>query len=185
MKEELGFDIKDINEHIDRMARNVVEYMIDEKLTLSTAESCTGGLISSAVTSVPGASKVFGCGIVSYSEAVKSSLLGVPMKVISEEGVVSAKTAELMAEGVKRLSGSDAAIAVTGLAGPKSEEDVLPVGTVYLCVIFRDRKSVENLRLYELGGFDRSENRLLTVYFALRRAYELIAGEERMIVCQC
>lgn len=174
LKRELGFDIRDINGHIDRMARNVVEYMIDEKLTLSTAESCTGGMISSALTSVPGASKVFGCGIVSYSESIKSRLLGVPEKVILEKGVVSPEVAVMMAEGAIRLSESDAAIAVTGLAGPKSESDTLPVGTVYLSAIYKDRKSVENLRLYELGEFDRRENRLLTVYFALSRLYGII-----------
>lgn len=175
---ELAFDISDIKEHIDKMAENVVKYMIDENLTLSTAESCTGGLISSAVTAVPGASKVFGCGVVSYSEAIKQKLLSVPAEIISKNGVVSPQTALFMAKGVKNLSGSDISAAVTGLAGPKSENDSQPVGTVYLAIVFKDKEYVENLRLYELGNFGREQNRLLTVYFALERTYKILRGAD-------
>ena len=164
----------EIRGYIDKTARNVVQCLFDEKLSLSTAESCTGGLISSAITSVPGASGVFECGIVSYSERIKEELLGVPHKVISENGVVSAETALAMAEGVKKLSGSDFSIAVTGLAGPASADDTLPVGTIYISLAYRDRIITENLRLYELGGFDREMNRLLTAAFALEAALGIL-----------
>ena len=157
-----------IREYIDRTARNVVEYMIGENVTLSAAESCTGGMISSAITSVPGASRVFGCGIVSYSEKVKEEILGVKSETLKDPGVVSAETVLEMAEGVKRLSHSDAAIAVSGIAGPKSDSDPAPVGTVYAAVIYKDHKYAENLELYRFGNLSRTENRLLTVYFTLK-----------------
>lgn len=171
---KISLDPVEIREYIDRTARNVVQYLIDEKLTLSIAESCTGGLIGSAITSVPGASNVFECGVVSYSDRIKEGILGVPHEVISEKGVVSAETAIAMAEGVKDLSGSDLSIAVTGLAGPASASDTLPVGTVYISLAYRDRKIAENLRLYELGSFDREMNRLLTVGFALEAVLEIL-----------
>ena len=130
-----------ISAYIDRMARNVVQYMIEKNLTVSTAESCTGGLLSAAITSVPGASNVFECGIASYSERIKEELLGVPKNIIESFGVVSSQTACAMADAVKELSGSDISVA-------------------------------ENLRLYELGSFDRSLNRLLTAAFALEALCE-------------
>ena len=165
-----------IREYIDRTARNVVQYLIGENLSVSVAESCTGGLIASAITSVSGASAVFECGIVSYSERIKEEIVGVPRETIESFGVVSAQTAIAMAEGVKKLSGSDLAIAVTGLAGPKSESDTLPVGTVYISTVYRGKAFAENLRLYELGGFGRNMNRLLSAAFALERALVALEG---------
>ncbi len=170
----ISLEINNIREYIDRTARNVVQYMIDERLTVSTAESCTGGIIGAALTSVPGASKIYGCGVISYSEKIKEKLLEVPHKTIEVKGVVSAETAISMAEGVMKLSGSDVSVAVTGLAGPASDEDGLPVGTVYIAVIYKDIKFAENLRLYELGNFDRETNRLLSAAFALEKTFEII-----------
>ncbi len=161
-----------ISAYIDRTARNVVQYMIEKNLTVSTAESCTGGLLSSAITSVPGASNVFECGIASYSERIKEELLGVPKNIIESFGVVSSQTACAMADAVKELSGSDISVGITGLAGPASPSDTLPVGTVYVSTAYEDRTVAENLRLYELGSFDRSLNRLLTAAFALEALCE-------------
>ena len=163
-----------IREDIDRTAQNVVKYMIGEKITLASAESCTGGMIASAVTSIAGASNVFGCGIVSYSVECKENVLGVDRSVIDSFGVVSAETALAMAEAVKKLSGSDIAVAVTGLAGPKSDSDVLPVGTVYAAVVYKDIRHAENLKLYELGELTREENRLMTVKRALELTYSAL-----------
>lgn len=165
---------EDIREYIDRTAANMVQCLVRRKMSLSAAESCTGGLLCSAITAVPGASKVFGCGVVSYSEEIKQKLLGVPERTISDFGVVSAETAIAMAEGVKKLSGSDISVGITGLAGPKGEDDVLPVGTVYISVIFKDSAAAENLKLYELGEFDREMNRLLSVALTLEKAYSTL-----------
>ncbi len=156
-----------IRGYIDRTARNVVQYLIGNNISLSTAESCTGGLLASAITSVPGVSKIFECGIVSYSERIKEELLGVPARIIDDYGVVSPQTAVEMAKAVKKLSGSDIAVGITGLAGPASPDDKQPVGTIYVSTAYRDRIVAENLRLYELGGFERETNRLLTAALAL------------------
>lgn len=164
----------DIESYIDRTARNVVQYLIGRQKTVSTAESCTGGLLSSAITSVAGASAIFECGIVSYSERVKEELLGVPEDTIKRFGVVSAETAEAMAEGVMKLSNSNYSVGITGLAGPDSADDALPVGTVYVSAKSREKTVTQNLKLYELGQFDRQLNRLLTVGCALEMLDDLV-----------
>ena len=169
---EIAFFEPDIRGYIDKTARNVVEYMIGERLTLSAAESCTGGLIASAVTSVPGASKVFGCGVVSYSVDIKESLLGVPKEIIDRFGVVSAETARAMSERSRIISESDISVAVTGLCGPASPDDPAPVGTVYVSTSCRGGTEAENLKLYELGSFERNINRLPTAAFALEKVME-------------
>ena len=103
-----------------------------EGKTLSTAESCTGGLIGSALTAVPGASRVYKGGIISYWSEVKQNLLGVDAALLQTEGPVSEPVAKAMAEGVRRALCTDAAVSVTGLAGPDGDEFGHPVGTVFV-----------------------------------------------------
>lgn len=153
-----------IRRDIDKTACFVVKCMIEKKLSISVAESCTGGLLSSAITSVPGASEVFGCGIVSYSIIIKEELLGVDKTVIDTFGVVSQQTSLAMAQNAKRIAKSDFSVGITGLAGPGGEKN-MPAGTVYLTVIFRDKSRTENLMLY---GLSREEVRLKTVLIALK-----------------
>lgn len=100
-------------------------------LTLSCAESCTGGEIAHLITSVPGSSAYFLGSVTSYAVSVKEKVLGVPADVIEQNGVVSAQVAAAMAQGVRRLTGSDYAVATTGLAGPSGDE-FNPVGTVWI-----------------------------------------------------
>lgn len=164
----------DIESYIDRTARNVVQYLIGRQETVSTAESCTGGLLSSAITSVAGASAIFECGISAYSERIKSEVLGVPADTVKRFGVVSAQTAEAMAEGVMRLSKSAFSIGITGLAGSATEGDKLPVGTIYVSARSREETVTQNLELYKLGQFDRQINRLLTVGCALEMLQDLV-----------
>ena len=102
--------------------------------TVSTAESCTGGLVSKRITEISGASEVFGCGICSYSCETKEKVLGVRRETLEKYTAVSAQTAAEMAEGVRRLSGSDIAVSVTGYAGPTGGTPEDPVGTVYIGV---------------------------------------------------
>jgi nicotinamide-nucleotide amidase len=104
----------------------------DRGLTLATAESCTGGLVSARLTSVPGSSDVFVGGVVSYANGVKAAALGVPEAVLREHGAVSAETARAMAEGARERLGADVAVAVTGIAGPGGGTPEKPVGLVYL-----------------------------------------------------
>jgi nicotinamide-nucleotide amidase len=101
-------------------------------LTLATAESCTGGLVSARLTSVPGSSDVFLGGIVSYANEVKASVLGVPEEVLRRHGAVSAEVAAAMAAGARARLGADLAVAVTGIAGPGGGTPEKPVGLVYV-----------------------------------------------------
>ena len=103
-----------------------------EGKTLATAESCTGGGIGAAITAIPGSSKVYKGGVVSYTNEVKAQLLGVDREVLDEFGAVSAQTAKAMAQGVRRLLNTDVAVSVTGLAGPDGDDGGNPVGTVYI-----------------------------------------------------
>lgn len=114
----------------------VVNDLLRERgLTLATAESCTGGLIAERITAVAGSSEVFLGGVVAYSNALKRSFLDVPATVLEADGAVSEATAVAMAEGARRRTGADLAIAVTGIAGPGGGSDEKPVGTVHLALV--------------------------------------------------
>jgi nicotinamide-nucleotide amidase len=115
---------------------SLVELVLDacrrHGLTLATAESCTGGLVSSLLTAVPGASDVFRGGVVAYANSVKTQVLGVPPLVLESHGAVSEACAAAMAAGARRVLGADVAVAVTGIAGPAGGTPEKPVGTVCL-----------------------------------------------------
>lgn len=119
-------------EKLDKTVTNVVELLKRLGLTISTAESCTGGLLSGLITSVSGASGVFELGICAYSERIKSELLDIPAADIEKYGVVSAQTALAMVRGLKKRSGADVCVSVTGIAGPGGGTPETPVGTVYV-----------------------------------------------------
>ena len=120
-----GRDERGVEEHVLELCRL-------RKLTLATAESCTGGLVAARLTSVPGSSDVVAGGVVAYSDAVKRSELDVPAELLVQHGAVSAEVAEAMARGARRRLGVDVAVAVTGIAGPDGGSDEKPVGLVYL-----------------------------------------------------
>lgn len=114
--------------------------------TLATAESCTGGGIGAALTAVPGSSEVFAGGVISYSNAVKQGILGVPEEWIEKYGAVSPWVAMEMASGVRGLLHTDVAVSVTGLAGPGGDEYGHPVGTVYIGYEDKERNGVHHYR---------------------------------------
>ena len=120
------------DEDVAGLEETVVHTLKEQSLTLSTAESCTGGLIAQRITSVSGSSEVFGYGFVTYWEQAKAKLIGVDPDVIAKYNVVSAPVAAQMALGAAAVSGSDIAVSVTGVAGPTGGDAVRPVGTVYL-----------------------------------------------------
>ena len=120
------------DEDVAGLEETLVHTLKQQGLSLSTAESCTGGLIAQRITSVSGASEVFGYGFVTYWAEAKSKLVGVQPDVIERYNVVSAPVAAQMALGAAKASGSDIAVSVTGLAGPGGGDEVRPVGTVYL-----------------------------------------------------
>ena len=101
---------------------------------LAVAESCTGGMLGSTITSVPGSSRWFSGGVISYSNQVKTTLLGIPETLLEEHGAVSRETVLAMASGVSKLLGSSAAIAISGIAGPEGGTSEKPVGTVWIAV---------------------------------------------------
>jgi len=105
-----------------------------KKLTIAIAESCTGGSITNRLTNVSGSSDYLERGLVTYSNAAKISMLGVPAEVIEKHGAVSEETAKLMAEGVRKLAGTDLGLSSTGIAGPTGGNEEKPVGTIYLAL---------------------------------------------------
>jgi nicotinamide-nucleotide amidase len=108
--------------------------LTEKKLTIAVAESCTGGLITNRLTDVSGSSVYLERGLVTYSNAAKISMLGVPADIIEKHGAVSEETARLMAEGVRKLAGTDLGLSSTGIAGPTGGSKEKPVGTVYLAL---------------------------------------------------
>jgi len=121
-------------ENNEMMEEVLARLLLTRGLTLAAAESCTGGLVGERLTRVPGSSKYFLGGVVSYSNQAKMDLLGVPKRVLESEGAVSAETARLMAEGVRRAFHAGIGIAVTGIAGPSNDGTDKPVGLVYAAI---------------------------------------------------
>lgn len=108
--------------------------LVRSGITVAAAESCTGGMLAALLTSLPGSSGYFKLGLVTYSNAAKSKLLGIPAGMIRKEGAVSAYTAKRMAEAVRKLAQSRLSAAITGIAGPSGGRPGKPVGTVFIAV---------------------------------------------------
>ena len=121
-----------------RPAQALTDALLERNARLAVAESCTGGLIGKYMTDLPGSSRVFWGGFLSYSNEAKTGLLGVPASVVSAHGAVSEETVRAMALGALDASGTDAAIAVTGIAGPEGGTPEKPVGTVWIAAALRD-----------------------------------------------
>ena len=122
-----GVDVSSLEEVVSALLR-------EKGLTLSAAESCTGGLIAKRITDLAGASRIFRGGVVSYVSDVKAHVLGVPRETLDAYGAVSEPVARAMAEGCRKLCGSDIAVSVTGLAGPEGDDRGNEVGTVYIAL---------------------------------------------------
>jgi nicotinamide-nucleotide amidase len=135
----------------------------DRRATVSVAESCTGGMLGECLTSVPGSSDYFVGGFITYANAMKVDLLGVPAEVIEQHGAVSQETAEAMAAGARRRTGSTYALSVTGVAGPDGGSEAKPVGSVYIAIADDAGVHTEHRRF--LG--DRQRIRTFTAQMAL------------------
>ena len=173
---KLSSDPEDISTYIDKTASDVVKYLVEHGIKIAVAESCTGGILAGAITSIPGASEIFECGIVSYSERIKSQLLGLPMELIDDCGVVSETVALAMSQGVRLVSHADIGVGITGIAGPTGGSKEQPVGTVYVSVIYKEQSFTQNLRLYELGELSRRQIRLITCAYALEAICDAVKG---------
>ena len=114
--------------------QKIVALLKRKKLKLAVAESCTGGMLSSAITSVSGSSKVFSMGLVTYSNQAKTSILKIPKQIISKNGAVSVQCCLAMVNNLSKISKAKACISITGIAGPKGGSKQKPVGLVYIGV---------------------------------------------------
>ena len=139
----------------------LVNALKEKKLTIACAESCTGGLIAKSITDVGGCSSVFLGGVVAYANEIKENILGVSGETLKKYGAVSEFTAMEMANGVRRICGSDIGISTTGIAGPDGGTKEKPVGTVYVGFSFKDTTLAFNLKLD--SSLSRDEIRTLTV----------------------
>lgn len=131
-EESLLKELEESNIDLNSIHELVVKALAENNMKISTAESCTGGLISKKITEVSGSSAVFDCGVCSYSNEIKNKVLGVDKAVLDTLGAVSAETAKQMAKGVRLLSNSDIAVSTTGIAGPTGATPQKPVGLVYI-----------------------------------------------------
>lgn len=132
-------------------AEFVIATMTTRKLSLTTAESCTGGLLAGMLTSVPGASNVFYGGYVTYANSAKTRMIGVQARMIGDYGAVSAQVARAMADGARNTSRTDLAISVTGIAGPDGGTDRKPIGLVYIACATSEGTDVVEHRFGDIG----------------------------------
>ncbi len=160
----------DNDEDLNALARRVIDRARDQGLTIATAESCTGGLIAGALTDIAGSSDVVDCGFVTYSNAAKTRMLGIPAPLIAAHGAVSEAVARAMCDGALQSSGAALAVAVTGIAGPGGGSADKPVGLVHLAVC-RQGHSIRHLeRRY--GDLGRDRVRRATVIDALQLLFD-------------
>ena len=162
------------DEDVAGLEETLVHTLSREHLSVSTAESCTGGLIAERITSVSGSSEVFGYGFVTYWEQAKAKLIGVEPDAIDTYNVVSAPVAAQMALGAAAVSGSDIAVSVTGVAGPTGGDAVRPVGTVYLAAACDETVYVRKLYV---SRPDRALVRARAAQTALELALRLAQGK--------
>jgi len=115
-----------------KVAQKVVELLSKKRLKISFAESCTGGLLSSSITSISGSSKIFTMGLVTYSNQAKINILKVPKKIIMKYGAVSYETCLYMVKNLNKISKTNISVSITGVAGPKGGTKLKPIGLVYI-----------------------------------------------------
>ena len=154
-----------IDEDLRKAAKRILDLCRSRNLRVATAESCTGGLVAAALTEIAGSSDVVDRGFVTYSNAAKEAMLGVPAATLERYGAVSAETAAAMAAGAIRNSQADLSVSITGIAGPGGGSKEKPVGLVYFAAAGRDGRSLAQRRLY--GKIGRRRVRLRSVAQAL------------------
>lgn len=154
---------------VESLEELVVKELKEKSMTIATAESCTGGLLSKRITDVSGASGVFETGCVTYANSAKEKLLGVPHEILEAHGAVSEETARAMAEGVRRLAGSSIGVGITGIAGPEGGTEEKPVGLIYIALCDGENTWVKARR-----PFGRMKNRDAHRYAAASEALDMV-----------
>ena len=131
-----------------KLSQKLVKLLTKKRLKISFAESCTGGLLSSSITSISGSSKVFTIGLVTYSNPSKISILEVPKNIIRKHGAVSYETCLAMVKNLNKISKTNISVSITGIAGPKGETKMKPVGLVFIG-IKKDNKTLVKKYLFK------------------------------------
>jgi len=165
-----------IDDAIRHAAARALDACRTHGLKVATAESCTGGLVAGALTEIPGSSDVLDRGFVTYSNAAKQAMLGVPASILERHGAVSRETADAMAAGALAMSNADLSVAITGIAGPGGGSAEKPVGLVHFAAAARDGRRVHREKRY--GDVGRSAVRKEAVAEALA-LLELLASSMR------
>ena len=158
------------HDDLSTLAAQVGRLLLARGWTISTAESCTGGLIGHYLTEISGSSAYFMGGIISYDNRIKQKTLGVPEELMIEHGAVSPEVARAMAQRVRELLDTEVGISATGIAGPTGGTPTKPVGTVYLAVATPERSQVA----HHVWPEDRSGNKRLSAEAALRLIMALV-----------
>ena len=146
----------------------VAELLCKENLTISTTESCTGGMVAAKLISYPGISKVYLEGAITYSNEAKVKRLGVKQETLDKYGAVSEQTAREMVEGIRSVSGSKVAIATTGIAGPDGGTKEKPVGLVYIGICIEGKTLIEKC----MFNGNRDEIRIAATNYSLKMLYD-------------
>jgi nicotinamide-nucleotide amidase len=159
-------------DEIEALAREVLDRARAAGLLLATVESCTGGLVGGALTAVPGSSDVVKCGFITYSNAAKTALVGVPEALLIAHGAVSEPVARAMAQGGLVAGGVDVAVSITGVAGPGGGSVLKPVGLVHFAVARKGAPTAHREMRY--GDIGRQAVRLSSVKTALELLAEVL-----------
>ena len=147
-----------------KLSQKVVKLLSKKRFKISLAESCTGGLLSSSITSISGSSKVFTLGLVTYSNQAKINILKVPKRIILKHGAVSYETCLSMVKNLNKISKTNISVSITGVAGPKGGTQQKPVGLVYIGIKKRNKTLVKK---FLFNGKKRNSIQISTVNKAL------------------
>ena len=161
-----------MNKQIFNLSQQLGQALLQQKATVTTAESCTGGGVASAITEVAGSSKWFDRGFITYANQAKHELLNVPEAVLSSEGAVSEAVVRAMVQGAAQAAGADYAVAISGIAGPGGGTEDKPVGTVWFAWLSPQGISTQ---VYSLNG-DRSAVREQAVKISLQELLHMVTG---------
>ena len=151
--------------------KKIISLIKKRGMKLAIAESCTGGMLSNAITSVSGSSKVFTMGLVTYSNQAKTSILKVPQKLIKKNGAVSVQCCLAMVNNLSKISNSKACVSITGIAGPKGGSKQKPVGSVYIGI---RKDKIVKVNRYVFKNRGRNYIQKATVNKALKLTYNFL-----------
>ena len=153
------------------LSEDIIKKCKDKNHIIATAERCTGGMLASSLTSIPGSSEVFDRGFITYSNYSKSELLGIDYDIINEHGAVSSETAIAMAQGAVNNSQARISVSITGVAGPSGGTDINPVGKVYIATANED---IINCNEFNFDDKGRDFIRLASAYEALKMVFSIL-----------